>query len=715
MAALVAVLTLSLDCAGAADPSSAPAWVVDPRSPGADLPPAGRSLFDFALGPGEGAMPFPFTALVERIARGVQGDARSGASGTRAVLIPLGRSLQRAAGAPDFFRYPRVVVAVDGEPATQGAARGLLLKDRLYLGYQEKANLIEVISYNEAAARFEFQLVKDYGQGLRPRVVYADRAVCMSCHQNGAPIFSRPTWDETNANPRVAALLKRERAEFYGVRVERGVDLPNAIDDATDRANGFALSQRLWREGCGGNEPEALACRAALFKAVLQYRLSANRQFARSPAYREAVSRVARNAQARWPNGLAVGNPDLPNRSPVAERASLPAVGAESVAWSNVAAGFDPLVPRPPLAVWRADRPEHVDALVAGLAEFLAAPDLARLDAHLARTATGKAPTASVSSTCRISHRAQDHGEARLDLACSGNLAVEGRLLVRGDRVLRGTLDRVLLPAAGALSDIGVAASRLSAAREGRQVRLALAHNGRAPRGADGDGVPELRLTLPASDALPATAEAIVVRDFAPVEAAIAAMLADALAGRMDGFSDAPFRRARLMPALEARLGIKTGAWCCLDARALPAAAVEPTQSAARGPPALRPFLTHCAVCHQTAERTPPNFLRGEEARVRGQVEHCAERIYVRLAMWNEAPAGRVKSPMPPELAVIARGIDLDRWRAESELAALVAHAAGVLQARTGKPPRLDELLARGYEALPACLANLPAEEKRTP
>ena len=41
----------------------------------------------------------------------------------------------------------------------------MFARDRLYLGYQENANLIEVISYNEAAARFEFQLVRDYRAG----------------------------------------------------------------------------------------------------------------------------------------------------------------------------------------------------------------------------------------------------------------------------------------------------------------------------------------------------------------------------------------------------------------------------------------------------------------------------------------------------------------------------------------------------------------------
>ena len=77
---------------------------------------------------------------------------------------------------------------------------GLLLKDRLYLGYQEKANAIEIISYNGKAGRFEFQVVHDYAPGLTPTVSYASRPLCMGCHQNGGPIWSEPPWEETQGS-----------------------------------------------------------------------------------------------------------------------------------------------------------------------------------------------------------------------------------------------------------------------------------------------------------------------------------------------------------------------------------------------------------------------------------------------------------------------------------------------------------------------------------
>ena len=220
----------------------APAWVIDPAVPGDNLPPAGRSLFDqlFAVdrnGQASIDLPFPFAALLARLDAQLAGDPTSPLPPAKRVLIPLGRSLQRTAAAPDYFAYPRVVVAVDAQPASISAP---YLKDRLYIGYQEKSAVLEVISYNEAAGRFEFQLVKDYRAGGRPQVVYANRTLCFACHQNGAPIFSRALWDETNANPQAAALLAASGHAFYGIPPERGIDIPYAIDNATERANTFA-------------------------------------------------------------------------------------------------------------------------------------------------------------------------------------------------------------------------------------------------------------------------------------------------------------------------------------------------------------------------------------------------------------------------------------------------------------------------------------------
>src|SRR5262245_10482365 len=254
--AIACSLATAAPALAAAQSRLAPTWAVDPARAGSDAPPTGRSLFDYAVtreaeGRAVYDVPFPFERLVKHL------EARAGCKQpcAKQVLIPLGRSLQRSAAAPAFFEFPRVVAAIDAEPSTPAAA---LFKDRIYVGYQERSDLIEVISYNETAGRFEFQLVRDYREGGAREVVYARRAMCAACHQNLAPLFSRQVWDETNANPRVAALLARatgdggrERTDYRGVPIHRGVDVPNAIDAATDRANLLGVWQLLWRVGGG--------------------------------------------------------------------------------------------------------------------------------------------------------------------------------------------------------------------------------------------------------------------------------------------------------------------------------------------------------------------------------------------------------------------------------------------------------------------------------
>ncbi|HJN21198.1 MAG TPA: hypothetical protein QF853_02965, partial [Alphaproteobacteria bacterium] len=134
---------------------------------GPDLPPVGRSLLDFVLaeevdGDWQIVAPYPFEALIERIAARLGPGFREP---IKRVLHPIGRSLHRHEAEPDFFRYPRAVGAVDTEPAPTAGESGLMMKDRLYLGYQPRTNSVEAISYNEAAGRFDYQVISDYREG----------------------------------------------------------------------------------------------------------------------------------------------------------------------------------------------------------------------------------------------------------------------------------------------------------------------------------------------------------------------------------------------------------------------------------------------------------------------------------------------------------------------------------------------------------------------
>ena len=506
---------------------AAPTWAVDPTEPGPDRGASGYSSFEQVL---DGEFPFPFEALLRRI------EQRLGCvptSCTTAVLIPFGRSLQRTVAAPDFLASPRVVVAVTG--AGTGPAYA---KDRLYLGYQPRGELLEVISYNDDAGRFEFQLLRDYRAGARPRLVMAERDVCLACHQNHAPIFPRPLWQETNANPRLAAAMLeardgKERVE--GVSIARGVDLPNAIDEATDRANLYSVTRRIWREACDAT------CRAAAVHAALEYGRSGGRRF-------DPVPGLAERFAERWPDGLAVPNPDLPNRDPLAEPLSSPV---------HVPGAFEAMQPRPALEVWRGGDEWLERRFVRGIAAFLA-------DVDLAAVAT------------------------------------------EPERARQRLLDQ--------------------------------------------------------------------------------------------DWDNAPLSRA----GLRAAIGLAADSECCRPPGAVADPAVSRTGSEAV-PSRAAGFVTHCARCHATTERTPPNFLAGDAQRVESSLVSCAPRIYVRLAMWQKTAAARVKVPMPPPRAA-RQGREIAQEAADPGIDALRRTVAKWLREETGREPDLESLLARGYEDLRPCL-----------
>jgi mono/diheme cytochrome c family protein len=705
--------------------ASVPHWVVDPASAGDDLPSRGRSLFDFLVMQEEAgrqvqAVPFPFSALLQRIASRTVRDARSAVP--TAVLVPLGRSLQRTSAAPEFFAFPRAVVAVVAEPSS---SRDPYLKDRVYLGYQEKANVIEVISYNEDEGRFEFQVVTDYRPGGTPKVAYANRTLCVACHQNAAPIFSRAVWDETNANPAVAKALDKERKHFYGIPVDRGIDVPNAIDDAKLRANQFAVHQLLWKDGCGGGDAAAVSCRAGLFAAILRYRLTGQSSFERTDAsYREKVTApLLAIARRQWPGGLAIGNPDIPNRNPLPANAAPSSSIAvrDSGEIVNVGAPFDPLLPRPPLEVWRVDNADDIERLVAGLSGFVAESDVEQLDqALLMQAEGGRAVRRTYRARCKTDAVAIDQGRQRVEFRCTAGVplpdrgvALEGRLLVTGNRVVSGVIDRLDIEGLPPSRDLDLDIRR-SDLRSFARVVAATPMRGRLrARGADGSAFERIELRWGGREG---AATLFAVDDFASAKKAIDELASADLAGKFDGFDALAFRRARLMPALLNRLGAKPEAWCCVDASGMPTAraaradipdlpVAESFRSATAASHAA--FHRYCAECHRGADRAPPNFLLGDADEVEAKLKHCAPRIFYRLSMWQQSPDARAKTPMPPELALRHFNFSDVSWRDGGALSGLLLSISEKLQTQGGVVGG-ETLLRQSYENLRRCLPDEP-------
>ena len=688
-------------------------------SAGDDRPTRGRSLFDHVVteeGTSRQAqtVPFPFPALLQRISARTAREAR--AIAPTAVLIPLGRSLQRNSAAPELFAFPRAVVAIVAEPDRSNAP---YLKDRLYLGYQEKANVIEVISYNEDEGRFEFQVVTDYRPGGTPKIAYANRTLCVACHQNAGPIFSRAVWDETNANPAVAKQLAAERRPFYGIPVDRGIDVPNAIDDAKLRANRFAAYQLLWKEGCGPGTA-GVTCRAGLFEATLRARLSGQTWFNRSDGtYRQnVIGPLLAGAARQWPGGLALGNPDIPNRNPlVLDAAMFPAAGErQRPELVDIAAAFDPLLTRPPLEVWRVNDDDDVARLIAGLSDFLAAADIERLDRTLLAQADAKrAVRRTYGASCSVEAGSVERGRQRVEFRCAPSssadrgFALEGRLWVADNRVVGGVIDRVGIEGMPPMRDLDLDVVRSDLRNGTRMTAAAPMRERLRARFADGNALERLELRWSGRGG---AATLVALDDFPAVRQAIDALANDNPAEKFDGFDALAFRRARLMPALLQRLGAKPEAWCCIDAAGMPPARAARSQtpdpeagatfkSATAASHAA--FHRYCGECHLGSERNPPNFLLGDVAEVEAKLRQCAPRIYYRLAMWQRATEARSKTPMPPDIALRRFKLGDAAWRDGGTLASLLLSINDRLLAEDAAQGG-ETLLRRSYESLRACL-----------
>jgi hypothetical protein len=596
-AALAPLSILILSCARQGDESSPPAlsssladsgvlassWAVDPAVPGPNLPPVGRSVFDYVVG---GRVPFPFQALVKLIERQTGADG-AGPGPIKRVLIPLGRSLQRSAAAPEFFKYPRAVVAVDGEPAQAHGKPAVFLKDRLFLGYQEKAGVIEVISYNEAAGRFEFQVVTDYRSGGHPEIAYANRKVCTVCHQGHAPIFPTQLWDETNANPEIRSLLEKQGRSFYDFRIGQGVDVPNAIENAADRANLFSAYQRLWQEATGSNTAEAIRWRADAFTLLLQYRLTGSESFDHtSVRYRTRfLQPFAKHWQDKWPQGLRIPNADIPNRNPLAMigtglHADDPGVLLRLIEeQTKIPAEFEPSNRRGPSESWSASNPEDLDRVIKGLAGFLSESDVRDLDEYLfERARVRDMQRVEFHETCRLSARRKGSEIDRLTLDCgtpNGQLDIEGVLYLTGNHVTGGTIGRVLINGRLEARQLDIVRGEVSTGAGRNTVTVDLARNtarlhARLP---DGRALDKFILSWASDshgDSLPCDVTLRVFDDFSPVDAAVAGMVSATMDGSLDVFSSRPFRRASLISALYARLGLKNAPECCLDGGSLP-------------------------------------------------------------------------------------------------------------------------------------------------
>lgn len=142
-----------------------------------------------------GKVPYP----IEEIGAGLRveghifshGDMGDGVDFFR---IPYGRSLVRE---HTNLRRPRYLTQFSYLNQVTGGFLPLL-----YLGYTPSTAQIEIISWSDLKSRYEFYVVENYHQESG-QIVHPDRGTCITCHQNGGPIFSRAPWTEIEGASRL--------------------------------------------------------------------------------------------------------------------------------------------------------------------------------------------------------------------------------------------------------------------------------------------------------------------------------------------------------------------------------------------------------------------------------------------------------------------------------------------------------------------------------
>jgi hypothetical protein len=254
----------------------------------------------------------------------------------------------------------------------------------------------------------------------------------------------------------------------------------------------------------------------------------------------------------------------------------VPLGGAEAIRLTTIPREFEPFQPRPPREVWQAPASaEQGQQLVQGLAHFIAAADIQRLDAFLWQR---DAKTTEIQAACAVTtvDLADKRREIRLDCPGTEGFVLEGYVQLRDDDVMGGAIARLQIDG-NVLTNLKIAGGGYMFTRVGPTLlvldleeRAAELH-ARLP-----DGKAIRSLTIGSRDWRNDVVTATIADDFAMVRDAVATMRQQTADGASEALAAAPMRRAALMPALFAALGADPVYWCCLDDANMPAARLEP-------------------------------------------------------------------------------------------------------------------------------------------
>lgn len=658
--------------------AAAPRWIDHASTSGPDVAASGQSRFDdlFLRQDKRYDIPYPFSRLVEFLESRID---NAGQKGVRLVFIPMGRSLQRKAPAPDYFKFPRAVIALEGEPVTVGDAAGEVLEYRLFIAHQPKTKTLEIISYNDTAGRFEFQVVDNYGPGRAAHARPANRFMCLSCHQNAAPIFPMRPWSETSFNADVASRLVLAQPQKFDSLIGLVTADAGVIDVLTERANYLAAAQLIWQKGC-----QTRSCRRALLRAILQYRLSGEASFdSKHPQYRQDYyAELVDNWEANWPGGLALASSRIVDRNPL---------GAEPPTIEQ-----DPLSLRPAHATWYRVDPVLARGIVYRLAGFLALADIQRLDRHLIELGESRPAASRIYEASCAFETGKDEPAM---LSCGDAGSPEGLQIALGIELNDDDLESIRVIELRVPRDANLLQPAITGLTRGpRQIEATLGNirSGLSQRLANGDRVESLQLRWDDSLRHGSIAVSITITsDFRFIDEALTRLVDKNEHGPDDALADPVFRRQPVMQALARTLGMRPLQWR-EPATTASVRNLVPSSGLSGDLALLEPYCSHC---HGEASVNPPGFLSGNA--LESKIEKCAPRILARLRAWR-ADAEPTVAPMPPPASIAATGTTIERWPQSDHYHRLVASVAK-LAARNAYSQESVERSASDYQRLPGC------------
>lgn len=685
-------------------------WSVSSQDFSSSDPGRGRSYFDYVFSDLQGAtrtyqIPYPFEKALGRVDQYLGYENRdSHDSGLRIVLFPMGRSLQRNAaliGAPNsdlnlFFRFPRVVVGVDKEPKIPFA---LNLKGRLFLGFHEKSKVIEAISYNDEEGRYEYQVVRDYEAGKKPKVVYANRQLCLSCHQNQTPIFSQSPWGESNAHPQIFSMIEKQlgsRDKYFGAATRVDLSVPYALDVLVDKGNYSHAYNKMWLKLCSDSE-----CQKKTVQYILRYLLNGQEGLRMSASEKsDYLLAFEKKFQQRFPHGIKIPSPKIPNRDPLKDRRKsqseieqsmnrvdeiLKGSLQELISRSSVSGEFEPLMVRPAVELWASSEPDgrNMNKMISGLAEMFTQLDAQQIEGWLEKKVllSGEPGAIDLQASCQIQKTPQGDNFV-IQVSCpsenSSEMALQkGYFVINQNQIRKGMIENLFLYGGEAHCDrqaVQSVVNRVNAiacpALSNAEVSGTLngdildlqfyqANKGLKARLLDGRLLTRVQLDLKMGKM-----KVSIVNDISYLDKLT------------DHFPNALLNRKTVLKILAEGFKVKyedpdiIGKMKTLE-KNLEIETLRADQILAHNQNPVEAFTQSCGMCHSNFEGVPPAFLGLKPSSIDAfgkcvRIEMCAPRILYRLKMRN-CPDAQIalfqKNPMPLPNFFEMTKVDMKTWQ----------------------------------------------------